>query len=570
MSSKLWKIITFGKFSKTRGYEDIAPDEIFLDSSNLPEFDVHQFEGRMVKSISRTSIYFLGVFFVMVIVVFLWRVGILQIQNGATYAAQSENNRLSHTHLFAGRGVIFDKNKELLVWNIPDEDNDFALRSYIATSGFAHVLGYIKYPQTDSSGIYYGTEYIGDIGVEKTYNDILNGKNGLKIVETDALMEVCSESVIEPPLNGEDLTLTIDARVQTKLFELIQDLSIEKDFAGGAGIIMDVDTGGIIALVNYPEYDPNILVDGSDSETIAGYSSDVGEPYFNKSVSGRYTPGSIVKPFVALGALNEGVITPEKKILSTGSISIPNRWNPELSTVFKDWKAHGWVDVRDAIAVSSNVYFYEVGGGFEDQEGLGIRNIEKYMRMFGIGEISGIDIPSEEEGVIPNPKWKEENFDGEPWRIGDTYHTAIGQYGFQVTLTQMVRAVAAIATDGILVTPHVGTQKNKIKKITEIDKQYFDVVKTGMRQAVTGGTAEGLNVPQIKVAAKSGTAEVGISKSRVNSWIIGFFPYDDPKYAFVIMMEKGPRKNTIGALYIMRQLLDWMPVHAPEYLKHSE
>ena len=330
---------------------------------------------------------------------------------------------------------------------------------------------------------------------------------------------------------------------------------------------MDVNTGEIVTLVSYPEYDPNILVEGKNEEIIAGYSTNERKPYFNRAVSGRYTPGSIVKLFVAIGALNEGVITPEKKILSTGSISIPNRWNPELSTVFKDWKAHGWVDVRDALAVSSNVYFYEVGGGFEDQEGLGIRNIEKYMRMFGIGEISGIDIYGEEEGVIPNPKWKEENFDGEPWRIGDTYHTAIGQYGFQVTLIQMVRAVAAIATDGILVVPHVAGQKVKTKKITEIDQQHFNLVKTGMRQAVTDGTAKGLNVPQVKVAAKSGTAEIGTTKRKVNSWIVGFFPYDNPKYSFVVMMEEGPRDNTIGALYIIRQLLDWMLVQAPEYLK---
>lgn len=564
---KLWKVMTFGLFSKTRRYEDIAPDEIFLDSSNLPQFDVYQFEGRMVKSLPRGSIYLLGGFFVVVVLVFLWRVGILQIQDGATYAAQSENNRLSHTNIFSGRGSIFDKNNKMLAWNVPNDTHDFALRSYVATSGFAHVLGYIKYPQTDSSGNYYETKYVGNAGVEKTYNDILNGKNGLKIVETDALMNTMSESVIEPPLNGEDITLTIDSRVQEKLFELIKDLTFEKGFSSGAGIIMDVNTGEIVTLVSYPEYDLNVLVEGSDEETIVGYSVDEEKPYFNRVISGKYTPGSIVKPFVAIGALNEGVISSNKKILSTGSISIPNRWNPELKTVFNDWKAHGWVDVKDALAVSSNVYFYEVGGGFEDQEGIGIKNIEKYMRMFGIGEISNIDIPGEEEGVIPNPKWKENNFDGEIWRVGDTYNTAIGQYGFQVTLVQMVRAIGGIATNGILTTPYVGNREVETKKITEIDQQHFDVVKAGMRQAVTGGTAAGLNVPQIKVAAKTGTAEVGISKKNVNSWITGFFPYDNPKYSFVIMMEKGPRDNTIGALYIMRQLLDWMPTGAPEYLK---
>jgi len=554
--------------SKKRRYDDIAPDEIFLDSSNLPDFDVYQFEGRMVKSISRKSIYFLGFFFFFVIGVFLWRVGTLQIKEGAIYAERSENNRLSHTYIFSTRGTISDRNDKLLAWNIPpDEESDFALRAYTTTPGFGQVLGYIKYPQTDSSGFYYGTEYIGDAGVEKTYDNVLNGKNGLKIIETNALMEVKSESVIEPPIKGEDLILTIDARLQEKMYELIKNVSAEKDFAGGAGIIMDVNTGEIVSAVSYPEYDSNVLVEGTDREAIVSYNNDERKPYFNKVVSGKYTPGSIVKPFVAIGALNEGIISPTKKILSTGSISIPNRWNPELKTVFNDWKAHGWVDMKDALAVSSDVYFYEIGGGFEGQVGLGVARIEKYMRMFGVGEISGVDMPGEEEGVIPNPEWKEENFKDDPWRIGDTYNTSIGQYGFQVTLVQMVRAVGALATGGNLMTPHIVQKDTEIKKITEISQEHFNIVKQGMRQAVTVGTAAGLNISQMKIAAKTGTAEVGTTKRRVNSWIVGFFPYENPKYAFVVMMEKGPSSNTVGALYVMRQLFDWIPVGAPEYLE---
>ena len=154
-----------------------------------------------------------------------------------------------------------------------------------------------------------------------------------------------------------------------------------------------------------------------------------------------------------MGALTEGVIDPYKKILSTGSISIPNPYFPDQKTVFKDWKAHGWTDMREAIAVSSDVYFYEIGGGFESQKGLGIVNIEKYAQLFGIGQKTGIDLPDEKGGIIPGPEWKIKNFKGEPWRIGDTYNTVIGQYGFQVTPLEMVRAISAIANYGTLVTP---------------------------------------------------------------------------------------------------------------------
>jgi len=272
----------------------------------------------------------------------------------------------------------------------------------------------------------------------------------------------------------------------------------------------------------------------------------------------------------ALGARAEGIIDPNKKILSTGSISIPNPYFPNQKTVFKDWRAQGWVDMKTAIAVSSDVYFYEIGGGFQDQKGLGITNIEKYAELFGVGDKTGVDLPEEKSGVIPSPLWKAKNFKNEPWRIGDTYHTAIGQYGFQVTPMEMVRAVAALGNYGSLITPHfILGDTTKEKEITNLDlkKENFDVVHEGMRQCVLIGTCTSVNVPYVQIAAKTGTAQLGVNKNKVNSWIIGFFPYDNPKYAFTIMMESGPSSNEIGASSIMRQLLDWMSINTPEYFK---
>ncbi len=546
---------------------EIAPDEIFLDSSNLPNFDVDQFEGRFEKPITKKTVLFLGAFFILVGLVFVGRVGILQVAKGESFALRSENNRLQHTPLFSERGIIYDRNGVELAWNSPGDDV-FPVRSYTDKVGLAHVLGYIGYPARDKKGVYYETEFTGKDGVEKFYDKFLNGENGLKIVETNALLEVQSESVIKPPLDGEDLVLSIDALVQSKMYEFIENLSEEKGFQGGAGVVLDVNNGEVLALTSFPEYNSGVLSEGDDGAAIRRLQSDYRKPFINRAISGLYTPGSTVKPFVALGALNEKVITSEKKILSTGSISIQNPYFPDLKSVFTDWKEHGWVDVRDALAVSSNVYFYEVGGGFEDQNGIGIAKIEEYIRAFGLGEIAGIDLLGEVEGVIPNPTWKAEQFDGEPWRLGDTYNTSIGQYGFQVTPIQLAKGIAAIANKGELVSPHV-VKDIKVKN-SRVDKNIdgfnFDIIGEGMRQAVTDGTAKGLNVPSVKVAAKTGTAEVGISKKLVNSWIVGFFPYEKPRFAFVVVMEKGPRENTVGGLFVMRQILDWMTIHAPEYL----
>ena len=231
---------------------------------------------------------------------------------------------------------------------------------------------------------------------------------------------------------------------------------------------------------------------------------------------------------------------------------------------------NGWTNMMEAIAVSSDVYFYEVGGGFENQKGLGIANIEKYSKLFGFADKTGIDLPDEKGGTIPSPEWKLANFKGDPWRIGDTYHTAIGQYGFQVTPMEMVRAVGSIANNGKLMTPHLilnDVEKENQVSLVNLDKEYFDTVHQGMRFAVTMGTAASLNVPYVNIAAKTGTAQLGIAKNKVNSWVIGFFPYDNPKYAFAIMMESGPNTNTVGAPSVMRQLIDWMSINTPEYFK---
>lgn len=560
------------KILKKSSYKnrEIEPDEIFMDSTNLPEFNISQFEGRIERPISKSAVIAVGISFLVICILFGWKIWSLQVKNGKTYASISENNRLQHSIIFADRGVIYDRNNTELAWNVENIGDDFSRRKYIDMQGLSHTLGYVGYPLKDSYGVYYREEFTAEDGVEKIYDEILKGKSGLKIVETNALMQVQSESVTLASENGDNVTLSIDANVQSKFYEFIKALALEIPFRGGAGVLMDINTGEILSMASFPEYDSQVLSDGEPAEKISIYTNNKNNPFLNRVVSGLYTPGSTVKPYLALAALNEKIIEPETQILSTGSISIQNPYFPDKESVFVDWKAHGLVDMRDALAVSSNVYFYEIGGGYEGQQGLGIENIEKYMRMFGFGEISGI-YPEytlhEEEGVIPNPKWKEENFDGDIWRIGDTYLTSIGQYGFQVTPLQAVRAVASIANDGTLLTPTLLKDSDVSSERISIRKEYFKIAREGMRQGVTEGTAKGLDIPQVKVAAKTGTAELGTTKSFVNSLVIGFFPYENPKYAFAVIMEKGRQGNTIGALFVMRQLLEWMAINTPEYLE---
>lgn len=558
-------------FDRTVPHE-IDPDEIFLDSQNLPAFDRHQFEGRLEKPISRRVITTLGIVFALGVLVMLGKTFVLEIEDGDTYAKRSEQNRLRHTLIFGERGVITDSRGTFLAWNSKEgQEEEFSKRRYIDKRGFAHLLGFVKYPSKDKAGFYYKVDFEGQGGVEKYWSEYIAPEHGLRIVETDALGEVLSESVLRSPQGGGSITLSVDARLQEALYRYIAGVAKDKGFTGGAGVLMDVESGELLTMVSYPEYDSQTLTDGTDSVRIARYVSDTDKPFLNRATAGLYTPGSIVKPIVALAALEEGVISSEKEIVSTGALVLPNPYDPEKPSIFKDWKAHGAVDMRKAIAVSSDVYFYVIGGGFEDQRGIGIGKIEKYMRLFGFGEVPGDNDFFGAAGVIPNPEWKAANFKGDSWRVGNTYHTAIGQYGFQTTPLQAVRAIAAIANGGKLLTPRLVRDPNEQPeyRVIPVEPASLDIVRDGLRMGVTQGTASGLAIPGVSVAAKTGTAELGTQKLYVNSWVVGFFPAGKPQYAFAVLMERGPRGNTVGATYVMRQFLEWMSIYTPEYLKPS-
>jgi penicillin-binding protein 2 len=563
-------------FKRKRAYREINPDEIFLDSHNSPNFNRQKFEGQLERPIKKRAIVLSLVFFVAVSFVFYGRLYALQVVEGEQHFNRSENNSLDRRVLFADRGVIYDRNNTELVWNVNIQENqDFPLREYTDRGGFGVLLGYVNYPSKDDAGFYWSTEYDGVIGIESNYNDSLNGENGSTVIEENAVGKTVSENVIEEPRHGNNVYLTLDAGIQEAMFDSIKKLSFEVNYEGGAGVIMDIYSGELIALTTYPEYDPNILAKGEDSATISGYFSNEFEPMLNRAIAGRYSPGSTVKPFISLAALHEGIITENKIIRSTGDVKIQSPYDPEVFATFRDWKegGHGWTDVRKAIAESVNTFFYAIGGGYEDQEGLGITRIERYIRMFGIGDETGITISGEKGGVVPNPIWKKETFDGDAWRLGDTYNTSIGQYGFQVTPIQMVRAVAALANDGVLVTPFINKDDNTTIEVIDdenFSEKHLQIVRDGMRQVVTSGTGRLMDVPYIKIAAKTGTAQTGYQNNFVNSWSMGFFPYDDPKYAFVVLMERGPSGVERSASFAVRSTLDWMQENSPQYFGIDE
>ena len=575
------------KINKRHGQE-IDPEDIFLDSSNLAGLDIDKMEGTLDKPISRMADISPSILLVLIFLAFTAQLYNLQVKNYSTYKEKADNNRYNTDLILANRGEIFDRNGNILASNIVSSSSYVFKREYISDSGFSNLLGYISYPKADNLKNYWQDNYIGKDGVELVYQKLLSGVNGKKIIEKDVKSSVEAENIIVKPIPGANLNLSIDANLQKKMFESIRDVVNSYGYVSGTGIVMDVNNGEILAITTFPQYDNNLMTNATgtaDNQKILSLLKDKRTPFLNRPVAGLFTPGSVVKPFMAYAALNEKVISPDKNILSVGQIVIKNRYGGP-DTVFKDWKVHGWINVVRGIAESSDEFFYQVGGGYQDQPGLGITRIDNYARMFGLSSTTGIDLPGEATGVIPTPDWKRINFVDGDWTLGDTYHTSIGQYGFQVTPIELIRYIASIANGGKLVTPHVflsatsdgestnstliDEYNNKVWPVVDLalNNQNLKYVQEGMREVVLpGGSAKSLNVPSLHIAAKSGTAELGVVKGKVNSLITGYFPYENPKYAFTVIMENGKLSNSSGAVVAMKSVLDYIAENRDNYLK---
>jgi penicillin-binding protein 2 len=554
------------RFNK-RMRTEIDPDEILLDAQNPADFDRDRFEGRIEQPLTRRSFFFVGCLLLVLTLLLVVRAGDLQILSGVAYAKQANDNQLEQKVIVADRGTIVDRNGVELAYNqranITDE---FAQRMYSTLKGISNIIGYVKPPAKDSTGTYYRDVFQGMDGIEEAYNTQLAGVNGEKLSETNARGQVVSESTEAPPQAGQKITLSIDAKVNEGFYNTIANIAQSSGFHGAAGLIMDVHTGELLAMTTYPEYDSQSLTDG-DTADINALNTNHDLPFLNRAVDGLYSPGSIVKPVMAIAGLTEGVINENTQITSTGLISVPNPYDKAHPSVFKDWRVNGVMTVRDALAVSSDVFFYEVGGGYQSQPGIGIDKIDHYLQLFGFGTTTGLVGFTQPTGVVSSIAWKEANFPGDPWRLGDTYHTAIGQYGTQITPLQAVREAAAIANSGKLLTPTLIASSTPQFTQLNLPAQNFEIAREGMREGVVSGIAGAVKFDYVHVAAKTGTAQVGTHNEYQNSWMIGFWPYENPKYAYAVVMEKGPAGTSIESPSAMGQFFQWLNTNAPQYLQ---
>ena len=450
------------------------------------------------------------------------------------------------------------------------------IRDYLDGEDFAHLIGYtgeIRAEELKEAPEFYSIfDWVGRDGLEKSYEEILRKNPGKLQIERDALGNVISQEIIRFPESGKSIVLWLDSELQKKIkTELEKELQIVGS-QFGAAVALNPQTGGVLALVSLRSFDNNLFNPGSDPEALKNLLEDPLElePLFNRAIAGRYLIGSTIKPLIASAALEEKIISPQKKINCAGKITIPNPWDPNASSTKKDWMSHGWTDLKKAIAESCNVYFYTIGGGYEDQEGLRPTKIKEYLELFGWGEKTGIDLPGEAEGFVPDKEWKKTTW-GQGWWDGDTYNLSIGQGFLQITPLEVAAAFTAITNGGVLYQPQivqkiVDKEKNIIEEIKPqilrenfIDPKNLQIVREGMRQAVTGvnsphASAISLNSLPVSVAAKTGTAELG--NDYYHNWVTVSAPYENPQIVLTIMIENVKEVHT-AVLPVAKEVLKW-------------
>lgn len=623
------------RLTKT-SWRSLEPEEIFLDAKK----DQGQ---KMETPIKKRN---LVLFFALIIICFgvlAFKSGWMETVKGAFYKSQADKNRLRILPIFAPRGIIYDKNGQQLVYNVPifdlvtvpaylpqdknekeavinevsqitgkdkkeisqkladvdifsfepviidseiERDKVLALetksaeltgfsliknlrREYKSSPYFSHLIGYMgrmsaqdikNYPD------YYPTELIGKSGLETQYENILRTLPGRQETEVNARGEIKNTSTFEESKDVKSLVLSIDADLQKYLYEQIEKTLKGLGVSRAAAAAINPQNGQVLSLISFPSFDNNSLVKGISKEAYDDLINNPDQPLFNRVIAGQYPPGSTIKPFVAAAALQEKIIKPSTTVNDVGPLTIPNPYNPEIVYSFPDWKTHGLVNVYSAIAQSCNVYFYHIGGGFGDIKGLGIGLLEKYLKLFGFGQKTGIDLPGEGTGFAPDAKWKEE-IKKEQWYIGDTYHFSIGQGDLTATPLQMAVLTAAIANGGEIWQPRivdkiVNSEKNTIqdiepagRQIDFVSKENLGIIREAMRQTILSGSAQSLKNLKVEVAGKTGTAQVYNNK-QTNAWFTAFAPYGSPEIVLAILIEEGGEGSS-AAVPIAKNVLEW-------------
>jgi len=450
------------------------------------------------------------------------------------------------------------------------EITDGVTRFYPYGEVFAHVEGYVGRISEEDLKMnpnYLSIETIGKAGVEMWYDEHLRGTLGVQLIEVDSLGNKIKPLAVRKADTGNDLILTINFELQEKIFEILQRKIHEVDAHKACAIALNPKTGGVLAMVNIPSFDSNIFSGSMHESEFEKLTDDKKNPLFNRAISGTYPPGSIVKPVVALAALEERIITDKTVIYDNGLIQVFNQYDSSVVYNFYGWNRTGLgpMNVYSAIAESSDIFFYTIGGGNGNISGMGINKLGEYFGNFNLGKRTGIDISGEAVGVIPTPVWKE-NVKNEQWYLGDTYHVSIGQGDLLVSPIQATVWTAAIANDGVAIKPHIGlykvdNQDNRQMIDIEmlfslnVDKKNIEIVKKAMRRSVTDGSAIALNTLQVEVAGKTGTAEFG-GDDLTHAWFTCFAPYSDPEVVLTVLVEGGGGGSAV-AVPIAQEILSF-------------
>jgi penicillin-binding protein 2 len=447
---------------------------------------------------------------------------------------------------------------------------DSYLRTYPEGRLAAHILGGTgKIGAEEVDGYrrrgYEGNETVGKGGIEQEYESLLRGAPGSYTREVDASGEPTGREIVSSraPRPGRDVQLTIDAPTQRALQDaLVEQVSLNGLSTGGAGVALDPNTGEVLAMASYPDYDPSLFVSGSQKR-IEDVISDPENRLLNRAIGGSYPAGSTFKPISASAGLQDGFITADEPIESPSEIEL-------YKTIFPNFKkrSHGYVNLPQALEVSSDVYFYKLGDEFYRAQG---SPLQEEARTFGLGERTGLDVPGEIDGLIPDPAWKRKNFAGAPftdldrsWKPGDTINLSVGQGYLGVTPLQMAAAYGAIANGGTVYTPSVGRRvldpngrelqelsSGKPTHSIDVSPEHLASIREGLYMAANGagGTSTSVfgNLPlDRKVAGKTGTAEQ-VEGKEDHSWFVGYAPYDDPRIVVAVVIEAAGTGSSAAA-----------------------
>jgi len=601
---------------------EIEPEEILWDALAKKKEDI--FGKKLEVPIMRWPLKLIFFLFLSLLIFVSVRVFYFQVFQFNEYSALSEQNNFVSVALKSERGVIYDQNFNQLVFNKPsfnlvlnkdelnqeqfaqnlkklswilektedelkeiitqDRDdvllaenlnykqlilfesfsNEFqgfyienaSVREYQEGPVFCHIVGYHRRTSQDA-------------GIEAYYNKELSSKLGEIKYERNVYGEIISQELIKDPGSGDSLVLWLDSELQKKLYSVFSEELSAIDVKKASAVAIDPKTGGVLAMVSFPSYDNNLFTQGISQGDWDKLSNDKNMPFLNRVVSGRYPTGSIIKPLIASAALNEGVITKNTTVNCLGEIKIDNPWFEDQPWIFKDFKIHGITNVEKAIAESCNVFFYTIGGGYKNFEGLGPDLIIQYLAKFGWDSKLGIDLPGEVAGFIPSKDWKKEKFSSPDnlWMPGDTYNLSIGQGYLSVTPLEVVSAFVSLINGGKLLRPQIVKQiiDNDKNVITEfqpeilaqgfIDAQNLEIVRQGMKGTVDYGSAVVLSSLPIQAGAKTGTAEIGRDEY-FHSWLTVFAPYDDPEIVLTLIVESAYGMHKAVAPTALR-VLDW-------------